>query len=640
MLLLGPSAGVVLAAQRPFVPPVQAEIARGFEAPSNQFAAGHRGVDYAVPAGTPVQASGAGSVGFAGPVAGSLYVTLRHADGIETTYSFLSRIDVRQGDQVSQGQVVGLSGEGHPGESHSLHFGAQLNDQYIDPLSLLTDFDDITDLLSLTPAAVAGQARDFTGHGLLPAADPVGDSSPVTGTGNRGPPIPGAAEIGTVPDLGGTESAFTPATAIPVQVPVGGVPGQAGIGLQPGPGPVINLPVRPGPDLEAEPGGPRAPVAEGRTQELLQVLAPAEDHLPGGRTGTMAEWWRGLTPEEKASYIGDDLHEWARKPWVSAHDRDAMNRILLKETIAELKAYRNSWAGRTEVGLKNVETVGRLGWAPWTVRSKFDREAAIDRKIRSAEALLEQLTAVTTVKDNRLSPEEVYLLDFDIDFANGDGKAVVAFGDPGTAEHVGVVVPGINNAVGTIDGALGQAAILRATVNRVDPNLMSRTATIAWLGYDNPNGVGDAVNRAEAQQGAPWLKSFVNGLRSGHTTSPKAPHVTVFGHSYGSVVAGMAAFDGMEADDVVVYGSPGIGRSFVTADDFKQRIWAAKTKWDMIALAKFIPLMGSNPTSARFGARKVPVGSDQKGHSGYVERRSRAADNFARIMLGKYEEIR
>jgi hypothetical protein len=638
VLLLGPSAGVVLAAQRPFVPPVQAEIARGFEAPSHQFAAGHRGVDYAVPDGTTVRASGAGTVEFAGPVAGSLYVTLRHADGVETTYSFLNRIDVRQGDQVAQGQSVGLSGEGHPGESHGLHFGAKLNGEYIDPLALLGDFDDITDLLSLTPEAVTGQVRSFTGHSFLPSAEPIGDSSPVTGTGNRGPPIPRTTGAGSVPHLGsGSDAAFAPAATLPVQIPEGPAPN--GVGVQPGAGPAINLPVQPDAEFKAEPGSPRAPVAQVRAQQLLQVLAPAED-LPGARTGTMAEFWRTLTPEEKAAYIGDDLLEWSRKSWVSAHDRDAMNRILLEEKIAELKRYRNSWAGRAEVGLKNVETVGRLGWAPWTVRSEFDREAAIDRKIRSAEALWKQLTEVAKPKDNLLSREDVYLLDFDIDFANGDGKAVVALGDPGTAEHVGVVVPGINNALGTIDGTLRQAAILRSAAGEIDPKILSRTATIAWMGYDNPNGVEDAANRAEAQQGSPWLKSFVNGLRAGHTTSPKTPHITVFGHSYGSVVAGMAAFDGMKADDVVVYGSPGIGRSGVTAEDFKQRIWAAKTKGDIIWLAKIIPLMGSNPTSENFGARKVPVGPDQKGHSGYVERRSLAADNFARILLGRFEEVR
>lgn len=637
--LLGPSAGVAPAAQRPFVPPVQAEIARWFEAPSHQFAAGHRGVDYAVPAGTPVQASGAGFIEFAGPVGGSLYVTLRHADGIETTYSFLSRIDVSLGDQVAQGQPVGLSGDGHPGESHGLHFGAKVNGKYTDPLALLGDFDDITDLLSLTPEAVTGQSRNFSGHSFLPAAGSAGDSPPVTGPGNRGPPISRINGAGSVPQLGsGSDAAFAP--AIPVQVPAGGIPAPGGIGIQPGHGPALNLPVRPGLDLDARLGSPRAPAAEPGTQQLLNVLAPSELNAADRRTGTMAEWWRTLTPEEKAALIGEDILEWSRKPWVSAHDRDAMNRILLKEKIAELRAYRDSPAGRAEVRRKNLETAARSVLAPWTIRSRFDREAAIDRKIRSAEALWKQLTEVAKPSDNQLSPEEVFLLDFDIDFANGDGKAVVALGDPGTAEHVGVVVPGINTAVGTIERTLDQAAVLRATARMVDPSIGSRTATIAWLGYDNPNGLEDAANRAEAHQGSPWLTTFVDHLRSGHTTSAKTPHITVFGHSYGSVVTGMAAFDGMRADDIVVYGSPGIGKSFVNADDFQQRVWAAQIKGDPIKWAKIIPLLGSDPTADRFGARKVPVGPEQTGHSGYFKHRTKAAENFARIMLGRYREVR
>ena len=101
LVLLGPSAGVGFAAERPFIPPVQAEVVRSFEAPTNRFSSGHRGIDYGVPAGTPVRASGAGSIAFAGPVAGSLYITVRHTGGIETTYSFLSRIDIAHGDLVA-----------------------------------------------------------------------------------------------------------------------------------------------------------------------------------------------------------------------------------------------------------------------------------------------------------------------------------------------------------------------------------------------------------------------------------------------------------------------------------------------------------------------------------------------------------
>lgn len=71
----------------------------------------------------------------------------------------------------------------------------------------------------------------------------------------------------------------------------------------------------------------------------------------------------------------------------------------------------------------------------------------------------------------------------------GDGQAVIALGDPSKAEHIGIVVPGINNALHDVDGPLGNAAALRATVfQRLSEDLGKRTSTIMWLGYDAPNG--------------------------------------------------------------------------------------------------------------------------------------------------------
>jgi len=97
-------------------------------------------------------ASGPGTVSFAGPVAADgLFITIQHGGGISTTYSYLSQVDVSRGDRVAQGQSIGASGRGHPGEAPGLHFGAKLNGEYIDPRLLLGDFDDITELLQLTP---------------------------------------------------------------------------------------------------------------------------------------------------------------------------------------------------------------------------------------------------------------------------------------------------------------------------------------------------------------------------------------------------------------------------------------------------------------------------------------------------------
>ncbi len=71
----------------------------------------HLGTDYAAPAGTPVQSIGSGvvvSAGWSGQ--GGNMVKIRHANGYETMYLHLSRILVRAGERVEQGQHVGLVG--------------------------------------------------------------------------------------------------------------------------------------------------------------------------------------------------------------------------------------------------------------------------------------------------------------------------------------------------------------------------------------------------------------------------------------------------------------------------------------------------------------------------------------------------
>ncbi len=71
----------------------------------------HLGVDYGAPAGTPVQAVGAGVVTAAGRNGASgRMVRLRHAGGYETMYLHLSRIGVRKGSRVAQGDVIGAVG--------------------------------------------------------------------------------------------------------------------------------------------------------------------------------------------------------------------------------------------------------------------------------------------------------------------------------------------------------------------------------------------------------------------------------------------------------------------------------------------------------------------------------------------------
>jgi murein DD-endopeptidase MepM/ murein hydrolase activator NlpD len=118
--------------------PVVGPVTRGFDPPASPFGSGHRGIDIAAPVGTPVRAAAAGTVTFAGPVGGRLFVTVDHGAGLESTYSFLDSIAIRRGDLVSQGQAIARSGTGHSGDIvPGLHFGVKLADTYVDPLEYL-----------------------------------------------------------------------------------------------------------------------------------------------------------------------------------------------------------------------------------------------------------------------------------------------------------------------------------------------------------------------------------------------------------------------------------------------------------------------------------------------------------------------
>jgi murein DD-endopeptidase MepM/ murein hydrolase activator NlpD len=140
----------------PYRWPVVGQVIREFEPPESPFGSGHRGIDIAVSLGTEVGAAATGVVSFAGWVAGSLFVSIDHPDGIRTTYSWLSEIRVSDGQPVEAGELVALTGHGHAEilVPH-LHFGARMGDQYIDPL-LLLGVGDLVGTIHLAPIPPGG----------------------------------------------------------------------------------------------------------------------------------------------------------------------------------------------------------------------------------------------------------------------------------------------------------------------------------------------------------------------------------------------------------------------------------------------------------------------------------------------------
>ena len=135
--------------------PVRGPVIRGFEPPAGPYDPGHRGIDIAAPFGTDMAAAQDGVVAFAGAVAGALFISIDHLDGVRTTYSWLSAILVKKGDQVRKGQIIGRTGHGHPDVPRThLHFGARVGRTYIDPMLLLER--DVAGLIHLAPLRDGG----------------------------------------------------------------------------------------------------------------------------------------------------------------------------------------------------------------------------------------------------------------------------------------------------------------------------------------------------------------------------------------------------------------------------------------------------------------------------------------------------
>jgi len=99
----------------------------------------HRGVDYAGGTGSPVVAAAAGRVALVGREAQGFKlhgntVGLDHGQGVTTIYLHLSRINVKEGDLVQAGQVIGTVGATGSATGPHLHWGLYVHGQAVDPV--------------------------------------------------------------------------------------------------------------------------------------------------------------------------------------------------------------------------------------------------------------------------------------------------------------------------------------------------------------------------------------------------------------------------------------------------------------------------------------------------------------------------
>ena len=120
-----------------FILPAQGRLASRFglrRVFNGEPRAPHSGLDVAVPRGTPIKAAAQGKILATGDYFfNGKTVFIDHGNGLITMYCHLDRIDVQSGDQVMQGQRVGLAGSTGRSSGPHLHWSVVLNGPMVDP---------------------------------------------------------------------------------------------------------------------------------------------------------------------------------------------------------------------------------------------------------------------------------------------------------------------------------------------------------------------------------------------------------------------------------------------------------------------------------------------------------------------------
>jgi hypothetical protein len=254
--------------------------------------------------------------------------------------------------------------------------------------------------------------------------------------------------------------------------------------------------------------------------------------------------------------------------------------------------------------------------------------------------------------DRTLAAPSRHLLAFD---GRGSGRTAEVLGDLAHADRIAVLVPGSDTSLDTYARFRATATNLRAELTRqtaesavgttdarTRTRSRTRTAVIAWLGYETPGTVSTTVTTTgRAEQAAPRLREFIRELRG---VVGREARVSLLCHSYGSVVCGRAA-PGLDVDDIALVGSPGTGADTTAGLRTRARVWAARGSDDWVGEVPHVRAdlfgttvgFGTDPVSPAFGARVFAAGDG--GHSDYFAPGSVSLTNLARIVLGEASEV-
>ncbi|GGS22784.1 alpha/beta hydrolase [Streptomyces rubiginosohelvolus] len=358
-------------------------------------------------------------------------------------------------------------------------------------------------------------------------------------------------------------------------------------------------------------------------------------------------WWAGLTDEQREEYLAVYPDRIGNLDGIPALVRDAANRDNLQLLMGKLEGRDDDDSATKLAALREI-----------------------DRQLRAGP---------------KAGEPPMYLLGIG---DQGNGRAIVSYGNPDTARNVAAYVPGLNTALDKefAEGDLKRARDLSIASNRHG----APAAAITWLGYDapqSPDGLRSLAVAADgrAEEGGRAFHEFMGGIKAAN--DHEDPHMTAIGHSYGSrTVGGAAQHPGgiPGVDEIVFVGSPGVGVD--SADDLgvgRDHVFVGAAANDVVtklpskaesvlgvagvgfggpaAAYAFGDLVdrrnddvwfGRDPASEAFGARRFEVGDGPPligrgkptidAHSEYFdpELDKASVDNMALIAAGRSHKIK
>ncbi|MFF0475129.1 alpha/beta hydrolase [Streptomyces sp. NPDC004284] len=368
-----------------------------------------------------------------------------------------------------------------------------------------------------------------------------------------------------------------------------------------------------------------------------------DDKIPHGKSPQEnADWWNGLTQEQRDEYATLYPASVGALDGIPSAVRDDANRMVLAESKAQyqidLKGIPAEPFPKMVFGGPRVGMVYSDEWIKWD-KEYGDRKKHLDSSLQGMNAIEDRFA--NTGKDGL---PEAYLLGFS---PEGHGRAIVASGNPDTADHTAVYVPGTTSNLGNIGGNIDRMSSLWRESHAMSPD--STISTVTWLGYDAPQDiVKDAPFSHYANDGAPAYNTFMEGLEVAQG-GPDKSHTTAVGHSYGTTLIGSAARQGtLHADDIVFAGSPGVQvGSAGELDVPKGHVWNEEADGDPVPDIGRWGHGGSQwrlgggvfliPSDEVFGANQMTT--DGHGHSDYWNDGSLSIRNQAAVVTGEYEQV-